>query len=410
MNKKSTPVLRLDNRLVYHGSYSLSAKALKIIYYVISKYVDPLEEQKALPILDIPLQEIATAITETDSKKKKNWSGSLYESIDDVCNEMSEARIKFDSGVEVEGKNLHGHINLCSVVPRMIDGKRYISFGFDPFMAQFLFDLTKYVLVYRPEINRLRSAYSIRLFQMLKGYARKKAKYGNKIFRDTYSISHLRFLFSLGNTYPEFKHFNNLVIKRAVREINANTTIRVIEVNKRKQNGSRTTSHLEFVFTEQQPNEKLKINLQAETDLTSYVPDADDLAQLSKAERQAYQKLVDLGVIPGIAYRKILPEIQGSESEGFEDYFIEYCLQHFQERSKHSDDPKKAAATFVNWWTKKKIFDLTSDVWSKVNEQVVNKKKELATQNPVSYNNRLMAKNMTKDEFAAWWEEQKNKD
>ena len=328
----------------------------------------------------------------------------MYKSINEVCEEMSSTQIKFHSDVEVDGLKLKGFINLCSVFPRMINGEKYISFGFDPFMAQFLFGLTKYVLTYRPEVNRLKSGYSIRLFQMLKGHARKKAKFGARVFRETYSVENLRFLFNVGDAYAEFKHFNNLVIKKCIKEINANTTIKVLNVNKMKKGGARTTSHLEFVFTEQEPNENLLL-----TDANSskgFVPNESDIDKLTVAELQAYEMLVEFGVIKGIAYRKILPEIKGSESEGFEDYFIKFCLSHFKKWSKNQDNPRKAAATFVNWWTKNEIFDVTSDVWTMANEQIVQQKKQLLNKKPDAYQNRMIAKDMTYKEFSAWWKEQ----
>jgi len=401
MKKKTTNIVRLDDRLVYHGSYNLSARAIKIIYYVVAKYIDPQDASPSLPIIDIPLKEIAAAITQTDRNKKNNWSGSLYESIGEVCEEMSNTQIKFNSDVEVEGIQLKGYINLCSVVPRVINGEKHISFGFDPFMAQFLFGLTKYVLTYRPEVNRLRSGYAIRLFQMLKGYARKKAKFGATHFKETYAVEKLRFLFNVGESYPEFKHFNNLVIKKCISEINANTTIRIIKVNKLKNGGSRVTTHLEFVFTEQDPKEKLQIS--GESNSSNFVPDQDNINKLTKAELQAYEMLTKFGVIEGIAYRKILPEIKGSESEGFEDYFIGYCLKHFKEWTNVQSDTKRAAATFVNWWTKSKVFDITSDVWTKINEQIVGYKKGLIKNDPDAYQNRMVAKDMTNGEFIDWW-------
>lgn len=406
MKRKTTNIVRLDDRLIYHGSYNLSARAIKIIYYVVAKYVDPYDPTLGLPIIDIPLKEIAVAITQTDTKKKKNWSGSLYNSIGEVCEEMSNTKIKFNSDVEVDGIQLKGYINLCSVVPRVINGEKHISFGFDPFMAQFLFHLTKYVLTYRPEVNRLKSGYAIRLFQMLKGHARKKAKFGARVFRETYGVDQLRFLFNVGDAYPEFKHFNNLVIKKCITEINSNTTIRITTVNKLKKGGSRTTTHLEFVFSEQEPEDKLYIN--SDSSSYDYVPSIKDINKLTRAELQAYHMLVTFGVIEGIAYRKILPEIKGSESEGFEDCFVAYSLKHFKEWSKVGSDKEAAAATFVTWWTKNKVFDVTSDVWTKINEQVSAFKKSLNAKASEAFQNRLIAKEMTNEEFTVWWKKNKS--
>ena len=405
MGRKMNNLVRLDDKLVYHGSYNLSAKAIKVLFHAIAKYIDPFSEDQQISIIDIPLKEVAASITETDTDKRVNKSGSLYESIDKVCDELSNARIKFRSDVDVDGIDLKGYINLCSVVPRMIDGEKHISLGIDPFMKQFLFGLSQYVLTYRPEVNRLKSGYSIRLFQMLKGIARKKGKYGIKVFREIYAVEQLRFLFEAEDTkaYQEFKHFNNLIIKKSVKEINANTTIRVQEVKNIRTKG-RKVSHLEFVFTEQEPSEAL--NYVSPTNANDFTPAEEDIAKLSKAEYEAFRMLEDFNVKPGIAYRKILPEIKGSSSEGFEDYFVAFCLAHFKKWSNSMDDANKAAATFVSWWTKKKIFDTTSDVWSKINEQVIEKKKELRKKQPDVYHNRMTAQKMTRQEFIDWWKEQ----
>lgn len=408
MGRKMNNLVRLDDKLVYHGSYNLSAKAIKVLFHAIAKYIDPFSEDQQINIIDIPLKEVAASITETDTDKKVNKSGSLYESIDKVCDELSNARIKFRSEVDIDGIDLKGYINLCSVVPRMIDGEKHISLGIDPFMKQFLFGLSQYVLTYRPEVNRLKSGYSIRLFQMLKGIARKKGKYGVKVFREIYAVEDLRFLFEAEDTkaYQEFKHFNNLIIKKSVKEINANTTIRVLEVKNIRTKG-RKVSHLEFVFTEQEPNEGL--NYASAANANDFTPTEEDIAKLSRAEHQAFRMLEEFNIKSGIAYRKILPEVKGSSSEGFEDYFIAFCLAHFKKWSNSMDDANKAAATFVSWWTKKKIFDITSDVWSKINEQVIEKKKELRKKKPEVYNNRLVAQKMNRQEFIDWWKEQQEK-
>ncbi|MEM6698612.1 MAG: replication initiation protein [Bacteroidota bacterium] len=398
MSKKTYDIVRFDDKLVYHGSYQISSRAIKTIMYMVSRYIDPIQDDKLPNIINVPIAEIAKAITDGGKATKSN---SLYDDIDGLCDELTSSRIRFNSSVKIEGVELKGYLVWCSsAIPREIDGQKHISFGFDPNMGQFLLGLSKYVRLYRPELNRLRSGHAIRLFQMLKGIRNKKRKFSH-ISREIYSIDRLKFLFGIEDRYKEFKYFNKDVIKPVVKEINKKTTIQVLEVNKIRR-GGRNTSHLEFVFTDQQPDDPLPYRLE-EGDLKDFVPTEDNINRLSKAEHQAYQILVNFKVKEGIAFSKILPEIKGSESYGFEDYFVTYALQHFQKWAKNQNTPEQAAATFVSWWTKHSIYDTTTEAWVQINEQVSAVRKNMERNNPHAFDNRITAREMTKAEFENWY-------
>ncbi len=394
-SKRNYDVVRFDDKLVYHGSYQLSPRAIKTICFMVARYVDPLNDESLPRIIDIPVAEIAKALTDGLSSKKSN---SLYEDIDGLCDELTSSRIRFNSTVKVEGVELKGYLVWCSsAIPKEKDGMKYISFGFDPNMGQFLLGLSKYVRLYRPELNRLRSGHAIRLFQMLKGIRNKKRKF-SALSREMYSVDRLKFLFGIQDKYTEFKYFNKDVLKPIVKEINEKTTINILEVNKIR--SGRATSHLEFVFTDQETEFSPTLSRGEQQEFS---PSEQDLAKLSKAEIRAYQMLVEFNIKAGIAFRKILPEIKGSECYGFEDLFIDYALQHFQKWAKNQNTKEQAAATFVNWWTKHRIFDTTSDVWVQINERVIATRKRLEKENPQAFDNRLTAREMTKSEFETWY-------
>ncbi len=95
---------------------------------------------------------------------------------------------------------------------------------------------------------------------------------------------------------------------------------------------------------------------------------------------------------------------------GFEDYFIIAALDFFRASASNQQSNKIAAATFVSWWTKLRLFDTTSDVWIKIMERVVKEKKELQKKNPIAYDNRLYAREMTHQEFKTWWNDQQGID
>lgn len=398
-NSKKYNLVRFDDKLIYNGSYHLTARAVKVLCFVIAKYVDPLVE--VLPNeIHVPLKEIEQAIKQNEQARWK----SLYTDIDSICDELT-SKIQFKTNVEVQGIKLKGYINWCSsAIPyRDQNGHVFVRLGFDSLMTQFLVGLVNYVRIYRPELNRLRRGHAIRLFQMLKGIRNKRQKY-EQVSVERYDLEHFKFLFGLANKYPRFNNFRARVLDASVEEINSKTSVHILDI-KYIRNSRRKVVTLEFRFTDQDtPNQKNKTKL---LELSNFEPAEKDLQTLSWAKRQAYDKLIELGITPGIAYRQLLPTIKGSEFKGYEDYFVEYAIKHFKTWAKQQKSKEMGAATFVNWWLKLKVFDTSSDVWSKMLEQVNNFKKKLRQQDQVRADNREKAATMTELEFKQWYQVQK---
>ncbi len=399
-NIKNTNLVRFDDKLVYHGSYQLSAKAIKTLCYIAAKYVDPKNMVDLPRPIFVSLNELSIALSDGRAGFRSN---SLYETIESLCEELVTAKIRFKSDVKVEGKDLHGYVSWCAdAVPEKRDGVPGINFTFGIYMSQFLINLSRYVALYRPELNRLNSGYSIRLFQILKGIYNKKQKY-RKVFREVYAVDQLRYLMAVEDKYKDFRFFNRDILKSAVREINQNTSIFIIDLIKIRRAGRKTT-HLEFVFTENKKGQA-EVPQFDPKQFVDFVPKEKDLKTLTYAEYKAYELLLDFHIKPGIAFKQILPEIGGSEVAGFEDYFITAALDHFRATARNQQNPSVAAATFVKWWVKLRVFDTTSEVWTKIHERVIQSKKSLQKSNPQAFDNRLHAREMTHEEFKIWWEE-----
>ena len=121
-----------------------------------------------------------------------------------------------------------------------------------------------------------------------------------------------------------------------------------------------------------------------------------DIQSLSKAKEQAYQILIKYGVKPPIALYTIIPTIKGGLIDGFEDHFVRFAIEHFNAKAKQKD-----AGILVNWWTKRKTFDVKEggEEWSKINEKIIALRKKMQQNNLSIYENRIIAKDMTKSEF-----------
>lgn len=391
--KDTNLIVRFDDKLIYHGSYSLTPRAVKVLCYIIARYINPTEDEQLPIAIEIPLTElIQYAIPSTSNAKKSN---SIYQEIDKICDELT-SKIHFSSGVKVDGYELRGYINWCSsAMPIKKDGQILIRFGFDPLMGQFLLGLTQYVRLYRPEINRLRGSHAIRIFQMLKGIRNRRSKY-EAVSREVYEVKHLKFLLGLKGRYTKFKDFNRWVLKASMKEINEKTTVNILAIESIKE--GRSIKSIRFVFTDQEPKDGLaSLPLWGQ----DVVPKEEEINALPWAKYNAYKTLIEFGVDEGIAFKQIIPTIKGSEIRGYEDHFIDKALAIFKQKAKQNN-----AGTFVKWWINKKVFDSTSDIWAVILEDIVAYKKKLQATDMVKYDNREIAMTMSMNEFKVYYKQQ----
>lgn len=409
--QKGYPIVRFDNRLIYQASYYLPTRALRMLYHVIAKYVDP--RTKELPReLHLPVSEIEAAIKNRGAAQWKNF----YREVEKLCEDLTNNPIRFKSEVEIKGKKMKGYLNWCSsaLVYRNETGNVFIRLGFDNLLSQFLVGLTEYVRLNRTEISRLQRPHAIRLFEMLKGIRNRRRQYeqlaievAGKTYKgvsvETYAVEDLKFLFGISEQYKLYKHFKRQVIDRSVRDINQHTSIRILQVEGIRK--KRKITSLAFYFVDQAPEIALPLTEKhrAPTHKKDQAPTAQELESLTWAQHLAYQELLQQGVYAGIAFYQFLPSIKGSVFKGFEDHFVKLAWQHFKQwtttRKKKSDQ----AAVFVTWWTKMDIFSPQSEVWVKILEQVQHIRKELEKAEIASYDNRIMAAEMTEGAFKAWY-------
>ena len=265
-------IIRLDDRLVYHGSYSLTTRATKTICYVMAKYVDP--GSSSLPdVIRVPVADLHRALMDGRVGKA---SKSFYSEINRLCDELTSSRIVFQSDVKVDGLKLEGQVYWCSaVVPKRDKGARYIDFYFCKYLEQFLLGLSKYVRLYRPELNRLKTGYAIRLFQMLKGERNRKEKFGKKSVY-VFEVERLRFLLGLGEKYKGYKELKRWILEPSIRQINEETTVRVLDVVEIRRRGGRKVTHLEFHFVSQSPQAYVGYVPEGKP-LPDFVPEVGDL-------------------------------------------------------------------------------------------------------------------------------------
>lgn len=98
-----------------------------------------------------------------------------------------------------------------------------IQFTFNPNMQPYLFDLQRNYTQYKlRDVLLFSGKYTIRLYELLQSHMRKDtdgvALRNQKPYE--FTINELRYMFEIGDKYPEYKEFKRRVLQPAVDEIN----------------------------------------------------------------------------------------------------------------------------------------------------------------------------------------------
>lgn len=122
-----------------------------------------------------------------------------------------------------------------------------IDIRFDPFLKPYLLHLKKEFTSYRlKNIIQLKSAYSIRIYELLKQYERLKER--------TISVQQLREYIGATDTYPRYGNFKQRILKQAQKELEAYTDISfdIVELKK-----GRKVDKLKFIIKKQRKQYQL---------------------------------------------------------------------------------------------------------------------------------------------------------
>ena len=402
----SDKVAKIDNTFILNAQYRLTAKEQKILYYLIS-HLDP-KNEKDFNIISVPIWQIEEALKDSS----KEWGG-LYNEIDRLCGSMISKNITFPSHVLIGGRPLKGRINFFSAIRPIVDskGETAIQFSFSADMKPFLLQLHHYVNIGALEVVPMNNAHAIRMYSIFKS-EKDRMKSTKNIVTMSYTLVELKAVLGINDKYKgdNFKDFRIHVLDKVRDEINLHSLSMFVKYDYIKT--MRKITGVTFSIYDRKPMAELveapkpEKERKPKTDVLNYTPSDKELDTLTRAKVQAYRLLLNYGVFAGIAYKQVLPKIKGSEFEGFEDFFIEKALLHFEKNAIQNTTKELKASTFVTWWTKNKIFE-SGDVWADILEKLVKHRKQMHIKNPVALENRLIAKTMTHAQFEEYVKLQK---
>jgi plasmid replication initiation protein len=375
-NSNSNQVAKIENIFVLNAQYRLTTKEQKIFFHLVT-HLDP-KNEKEFHTITVPLKEIELMLRDNDDKY-----GSFYEKIEKLCDNLMSKMIRFPSNVLLNGKKLKGRINFFSSInPQIADnGETVLQFAFSPDMTPFLLQLHHYVNIGMQEIVPMSNTHAIRMYSIFK-CEKDRLKGVKEVITMKYFLEELKSILGINDKYKNhnFSDFKVNVLDKIRDDINENVPSMSVDYNYIKT--ARKVTGVTFnVLEKQQAAKQLQAPLplkapKPKTDIKAYTPSDKEIGVLSPAKLKAYYILLNYGIFAGIAYKQILPNIKGSEFEGYEDFFIERAIQHFEKTAIQTTTKELKASTFVTWWTKNKVFE-SGDVWVDILEKLGRHKKQI---------------------------------
>lgn len=392
-------VAAIANKFIQHARYKLTPREQKLILYM-ATLLKP--EDSDFETYLVPVSEIEH-ILKTDVAKKH---GSFYERLDELLDSITDKKITFPTDFTIDGVRLRGHINwVAGAIPKYDEnGNLCVEFGFSPQMKPFLLGLKeKFTRFEFLEVARMKSGFSIRIYQMCKSYYYENIRHG----RNTMAVGlrELKHRLGISDKYPDFRNFRRKVLDVARSEINEKTRLH-IEFDFVKK--GRNISGVSIIISESTENVKDEVNsLGSATSRASKSRKHDwsvldkRVKHLTEAQRRAFNMLTDIGLGIGQILDDVFPILKGSELRGYEDFFVFFMIDFFKKKTNAKTDKEKARA-FIGWVHNNRFEE--PNLFASLMEKVIARKKTLKE---AERSNREIAKGMTATAFRKLLDDQK---
>lgn len=386
--ERTQKVAAIANQFIQHARYKLTPREQKLILYMATQ-IRP--EDSDFSTYLVPVTEIEHILKQDATKKH----GSFYERLDDLLDSITDKKIAFPTEFLLEGRPMRGFINwVAGAVPKYDrHGTLCVEFGFSPQMKPFLLGLKqKFTKIEFLEVAKMRSGFSIRIFQMCKAYYYENERHGRNVLK--VGVDELKHRLGIGDKYPDWRNFRRKVLEIAQEEVNERTSLNIEYDYGRR---GRKIVEVMITITEKDGSEAHTGNTMTDSDGgQAHRPGKKSRARvalLTEAKRRAFNKLADYKVNMSVILDEILPIIRGSEMEGFEDYFVDYMLAFFEQKTNRRSLREKAKA-FIGWVRNGRFQE--PNTYAALCEQVIARKKNMT---PTERANRELAKTMTAREF-----------
>jgi plasmid replication initiation protein len=209
---------------------------------------------------------------------------AAYEQIKKAADELTSRKIKIEKGKSWLFMNW-----LSSA--EYVQGSGYVELCFDKKLRPYLLQLKGYFTQYELEnVVSFKSAYSIRIFELLKAEQFKAAR--NGYFKRTFHYDELRESIGIETAeYALFADFRRYVIEIAVREINASSNLEIVQVDYPKT--GRKITHIVFHC---EPARQTRLDVDEPPPIIQQVEKPSEIPE-------DVRDLVAMGIDEGTAYK-----------------------------------------------------------------------------------------------------------
>ncbi|MFA5261455.1 MAG: replication initiation protein [Candidatus Omnitrophota bacterium] len=200
--RDETRVVVKSNYLI-EASYRLSLQEQRLILLMVSKIKQDDQNFHAYQIAVKDFNRIVGIKGEGSYQRTKELTKKLLERSMQIIKDKSVLQITWLSSAEY------------------FEGKGYVELSFDPKLKPYLLQLKDFFTRYRLQhVIRLKSSYSIKLYELLKQY--------ENIGKRSFTLLELRSKLGLGeDEYPLYANFKQKILSRVQEELNANTDLSI---------------------------------------------------------------------------------------------------------------------------------------------------------------------------------------
>lgn len=231
--KAQKVIVSQDNRFIY-AKYDMKANELKLFMWIVAQINS--QKDRLFQMCEIPINEIFQIFNQ-QSDENYTYIKNL---IDSMARKVYIEDFKLLDEKTMKEVEYHRAMPLFQFI-QYKRGEAHISYKLNDSLMEYLLDLKRdFTQLKFDDIQRMKSAYSIRIYNMLLCEL-KQNKQNLKI-----NLSALQNVLEVPKTLQEYKHFRQKVLQQAEKDINAKSNLVLLDIKTYKT--GRKITDLEFIF------------------------------------------------------------------------------------------------------------------------------------------------------------------
>lgn len=232
--RASKAIVTQDNRFIY-AKYDMNANEMKFFMWIVAQLNS--QKDQLFQVCEIPLSEIFQVWQWGENSEGYNY-------VRDLCCSMAKKAYVEDFKLldekTMKEKSVFQAMPLFKFI-RYEQGQSYVTYQLNDCLMQYFLDQKRdFTQLKFSDIQQMKSAYSIRIYNMLIC----ELKQNRQSLKMNLAV--LQNILEVPKTLQEYKHFNQKVLAQAQKDINAKSNLILLDIKTFKT--GRKITDLEFIF------------------------------------------------------------------------------------------------------------------------------------------------------------------